>query len=94
MKSGPVSLGEVRQFLRLDDAGEDALLSALVGAATEVAEAWLGEPLAADWNAVPEGVRVGVLQLVGRLYAGRDGLPKGELEAVAASLAPWRRLRL
>jgi hypothetical protein len=92
--SAPVSLGEVRQFLRLDDEADDALLSGLVMAATEVAEAWLGEPLAADWNAVPEGVRLGVLRLVASFHAARDGAAGAAPESVAACLMPWRRMRL
>ncbi len=93
--SVPVSLGELRQFLRLDGDGDDALLAGLARAATEMAEVWLGEALAPNWNDIPEGVRLGVLRLVASLYAGRDAAPGAALpDAVAACLAPWRRMRL
>lgn len=92
--SVPVSLGEVRQFLRLDDETDDALLGGLVRAATEMAEAWLGEPLAENWNDVPEGVRLGVLRLVASFHAARDVAGGASPDELTAVFAPWRRMRL
>ena len=52
--------------------------------------------LAADWSALPEGLRHGVVRLAAHHYRLREG-DAGELTppaAVAALWRPWRRLRL
>jgi uncharacterized phiE125 gp8 family phage protein len=51
--------------------------------------------MAADWSALPESIRLGVLRLIGHLYANRDGADdRGPPAAVAALLRPWRRMRI
>jgi uncharacterized phiE125 gp8 family phage protein len=51
--------------------------------------------LADNWAELPEALRLGILRLVGHLYAHRDaGDDGGPPEAVAALLRPWRRVRL
>ncbi len=51
--------------------------------------------LADNWAALPEALRLGILRLVGHLYAHRDACDDdGPPEAVAALLRPWRRVRL
>ena len=51
--------------------------------------------LAADWAALPESMRLGILRLAGHLHAHRDGRDDtGPPAAVAALLRPWRRVRL
>lgn len=51
--------------------------------------------LAASWAELPEALRLGILRLVGHLYANRDAADDGgPPEAVIALLRPWRRIRL
>lgn len=51
--------------------------------------------LAADWNAVPEPLRQGIIRLVAHLYTHRDAVDGGlPPTAVVAMWRPWRRLRL
>jgi uncharacterized phiE125 gp8 family phage protein len=51
--------------------------------------------LGADWNAVPEPLRQGIIRLVAHLYSHRDDADAGPPPtAVAAMWRPWRRLRL
>ena len=51
--------------------------------------------LAADWNAVPEALRQGIVRLAAHFYTHRaeadDGAPPA---AVTALWRPWRRMRL
>jgi len=51
--------------------------------------------LAADWNGIPEALRLGIVRLVSHFHAHRD-VPDagGPPAAVAALWRPWRRLRL
>ena len=51
--------------------------------------------LAADWDALPEVLRLALLRLVGHFYAHRDASDDaGPPFAVVALLRPWRRMRL
>lgn len=51
--------------------------------------------MAADWNGLPEAIRLAVLRAAGHLHANRDGAGDAGLPgAVCQMLAPWRRLRL
>jgi uncharacterized phiE125 gp8 family phage protein len=51
--------------------------------------------LASEWSTVPEAIKLGVLRLIGHLYANRDaGDDSGPPAAVAALLRPWRRMNL
>lgn len=51
--------------------------------------------LALTWAQLPESLRLGILRLVGHLYANRDAAgDAGPPEAVAALLRPWRRVAL
>lgn len=51
--------------------------------------------LAADWNGVPEPLRLGVVRLVSHFYAHRDAPDAGATPAAVAALwRPWRRMRL
>lgn len=51
--------------------------------------------LAADWAALPEALRIGLLRLTAHFYAHRDAPDVGGPPAAAlALLLPWRRLRL
>lgn len=51
--------------------------------------------LAADWNGIPEPLRLGIVRLVSHLHAHRDAPDAGGTPtAVAALWRPWRRMRL
>ena len=161
-----VGLDEVKAFLRIDGAEEDALLAGFVRTATDLAEAFTGQKLlvrdftervacvstwqrlaatpvvaidgidgsagalpgiayevdidlsgdgwvrivtsadrhatvryragmAADWNGIPEALRLGIVRLVSHFYMHRDAPDVGSAPtAVAALWRPWRRLRL
>ena len=50
---------------------------------------------AANWDALPEGLRFGVIRLAAYLYTSRDAaVDAGPPTAVAALLRPYRRMRL
>ncbi len=51
--------------------------------------------MAADWDDLPEALRLAILRLTGHLHLHRDGGDDaGPPAAVAALLRPWRRMRL
>ena len=51
--------------------------------------------LAADWAALPEGLRHGILRLAAHHYRARESDPgPNPPSAVAALWRPWRRLRI
>ena len=51
--------------------------------------------MAANWDALPEPLRLATMRLLGHLHAVRDDPDdKGPPAAVAALLRPWRRMRL
>jgi uncharacterized phiE125 gp8 family phage protein len=51
--------------------------------------------LAADWNGIPEALRLGIIRLVAHLYTHRDREDAGGVPtAVVALWRPWRRMRL
>lgn len=80
----------------LDDGGGATIRVLTPPAAGAV---WLevdyGAGLAADWNGLPEPLRLGILRLVAHLHAHRDAPDdNGPPLAVAALWRPYRRLRL
>jgi uncharacterized phiE125 gp8 family phage protein len=51
--------------------------------------------LAADWNGIPEPLRLGIVRLVSHFHAHRDAPDAGGTPAAVAALwRPWRRMRL
>ncbi len=51
--------------------------------------------LGADWNAIPEPLRQGIVRLVVHLFTHRDAADAGPPPAaVTAMWRPWRRMRL
>ena len=51
--------------------------------------------MAADWNGIPEALRLGIIRLVAHLYTHRDRDDVGGVPtAVVALWRPWRRMRL
>lgn len=78
----------------IDSHGEGHFRVTQPGSAGRV-EVFYQAGLAASWAELPEGFRLGILRLVGHLYAHRDAADdKGPPEAVAALLRPWRRMKL
>jgi uncharacterized phiE125 gp8 family phage protein len=64
------------------------------GAATRVTVRYRAG-LAADWNGVPEPLRLGIVRLVSHFHAHRDAPDAGGPPAAVAALwRPFRRLRL
>ena len=84
------TLAEAKGFLRVADAGEDALVTLLIDAAEAQVAAATGAALTL---ASPAALRLAVLILVAHAYEHRDGLepPPGLVEAW---LAPYRAARL
>jgi uncharacterized phiE125 gp8 family phage protein len=51
--------------------------------------------IGADWNAVPEPLRAGIVRLVSHFYSHRDAADAGPPPAAVAALwRPWRRMQL
>jgi len=51
--------------------------------------------MAADWNGIPEALRLGIIRLAAHLYTHRDREDVGGVPtAVVALWRPWRRMRL
>jgi uncharacterized phiE125 gp8 family phage protein len=51
--------------------------------------------LSSGWATLPEALRLGILRLIGHLYAHRDAADdRGPPTAVTALLSPWRRMVL
>lgn len=51
--------------------------------------------LAADWDGLPDALRLGLLRLIAHFYAHRDAADGGAPpDAVMALLRPWRRVRV
>lgn len=78
----------------IDSAGDGHFRVTQAGSAGRVEVAYQAG-LANSWAELPEALRLGILRLVGHLYANRDAADDGgPPEAVAALLRPWRRVRL
>ena len=86
----PVSLDEVKLFLRVSHDVEDALITTLIAAAKTRLEGVAG--LTLD-DASPAPLRLCLLYLVAQAYANR-GETAMDLEALEAWLAPYREVRL
>jgi uncharacterized phiE125 gp8 family phage protein len=50
--------------------------------------------LAANWAALPEAIRQGVVRLAAHMFAHRDGDGGAPPAAVSALWQPWRRMRI
>ncbi len=86
----PVSLDEVKLFLRVSHEAEDTLIATLISAAKTRLEGVVG--LTLD-EASPAPLRLSLLYLVAQAYANR-GETAMDLEALEAWLAPYREVRL
>ena len=85
------TLAEAKGFLRVADAGEDALVTLLIDAAEARVAAAAGLTLA---PASPAPLRLAVLVLVAHAYEHRDDGAEPPLGLVEAWLAPYRTARL
>jgi len=81
----PVTLTEIKEYLRIDSEEEDFLLAGLLLAAKEHCEDYLQDGLPSQ---VPTPVKQALLILVGHFYEQRAGedIPK----VVYALLSPYR----
>lgn len=88
MDNLPVSISELKEYLRIDGEEEDALLAGFIAAAKEHCENYLNVGLP---DTLPSPVVQAMLILAGHFYEQRAGedIPK----AVYALLAPYRKLR-
>ena len=78
----------------IDSHGEGHFRVTQAGSAGRVEVAYQAG-LADSWAELPEALRLGILRLVGHLYANRDAADdNGPPAAVIALLRPWRRVRL
>jgi uncharacterized phiE125 gp8 family phage protein len=79
--------------VELDADGGGRVRVTAPGAATRIAVRFTAG-LAADWGALPDGLRHGVMRLAAHQHRARDGAAPLPPAAVAALWRPWRRLRL
>lgn len=88
MDNLPVSISELKEYLRIDGEEEDALLAGFIAAAKEHCENYLKVSLP---EIFPGPVRQALLILAGHFYEQRSGedIPK----AIYALLAPYREAR-
>ena len=87
MADWPVSLAEIKLFLRIDGEEEDSLLATFLAAAQEHTENYLNASLPAE---VPTPIKQALLILVAHFYEQRSGevIPP----VVYALLAPYRNI--
>ena len=87
MADEPVSLQEVKTYLRIDGEEEDSLLAGLIPVAREHCENYLNASLPAE---VPTPIKQALLILVAHFYEQRSGevIPP----VVYALLAPYRNI--
>ena len=87
MADEPVSLQEVKTYLRIDGEEEDSLLADLLAAARQHAEDYLNAELA---EPLPLPIRQSLLLLTAHFYEQRSGEPVPQV--VYCLLAPYRNL--
>ena len=84
----PLTLTEIKEYLRIDSEEENSLLTALLSAAISHSENYLQAPLPSE---TPTPVKQALLILIGHFYEQRAGedIPK----VVYALLSPYRQLK-
>ena len=88
------ALGELKQWLAISTAGEDALLLRLLETAWQMCLQFTGSE-AAGWTELDEGLRHGVVRFAAHQYREREGGAGGAMPAAVAALwRPWRVVRL
>jgi len=92
----PDALAALKAWLAITTEAEDATLSALLGTASEICDAFTGGLPEADWADQPQAIRHGIIRLAAHLFGqrGADAAPAAPPAAVAALWRPWRQLHL
>ena len=86
-------LDELKQWLAISTAGEDALLLRLLDTAWQLCAGFTGLAPTA-WDQLPEALRHGIVRCAAHHYRERD-TPQAQLPlAVAALWRPYRAVRL
>ena len=67
-----LTVNEVKIHLRIEDDDEDAYLESLIAQAQAVAEDFCRVSFEADYDTVPEPVRLAVMLMVSHYYENRD----------------------
>ena len=87
-------LAELKQWLAISTAGEDALLLRLLESAWQVCLQFTGSE-AAEWAELDPALRHGIVRFAAHQYRERDEGPAERLpSAIAALWRPYRELRL
>ena len=87
-------LEELKQWLAISTAGEDALLLRLLESAWQICLRFTGLD-AAEWSELDEALRHGIVRFAAHQYRERDaGGAEALPAAVAALWRPWRLVRL
>ena len=73
-----VTLEEAKAHLRVDTTDDDALITGLIAAATELAEQWLSRSLT-DGTATPQPIKVGINLLVAHWYINTEATTAGTM---------------
>ena len=82
-------LADLKQWLAIGAAGEDALLLRLLDTAWQICARFTGHG-AAEWNALDETLRHGIVRFAAHQYRERD---EGTAPLPAAIAALWRPYR-
>ncbi|MFA6218944.1 MAG: head-tail connector protein [Erythrobacter sp.] len=87
-------LDELKQWLAISTAGEDALLLRLLASAWQACLRFTGVT-ATDWSELDEALRHGLIRFAAHQYRERDGGDASALPAAVAALwRPYRMVRL
>jgi uncharacterized phage protein (predicted DNA packaging) len=68
-----VTLAEAKAHLRVDTADDDALITGLVEAATEMVESWLSRDLY-DAASTPRAIKVAITMIVAHWYINTEAV--------------------
>ena len=86
-----VTLEETKAHLRVDTADDDALITLLIGGATDMLETWLSRPLV---DPEPDAIKVAITFLVAHWYINTEAVEAGTMTqlplGVQELLAPYR----
>lgn len=80
-----VTLEEAKAYLKMDDSDDDALILALIQAATEICEDILRYPLS-EFTEIPETVKQAGLFAIGNFFEQRETLNMQEMITFMARL--------
>lgn len=86
-------LAELKQWLAIGTAGEDALLLRLLHTAWQICARFTGHG-ASQWAELDEALRHGIVRFAAHQYRERDEGATPLPAAIAALWRPWRLVRL